>query len=52
MVRLIKINKNNTKAKKKGTLRLVSTPVRYIKHKVDSIYKNLVKKQAKKLILK
>ena len=43
MVRLIKINK-----KKTGILRLLSAPVRYIKRKVNSIYKKLVKKRTKK----
>ena len=48
MVRLIKKKKKNTNAKKRDILRLFSAPARYIKCKVQSIYKKLVKKQPKK----
>ena len=48
MVTLIRSNKNSTNAKKRGILRLLSAPARYIKHKVVSIYKKLVKKEPKK----
>ena len=48
MVRLTKSNKNVTNAKKRGILRLLSAPARYIKYKVVSIYKKLVKKEQKK----
>ena len=34
--------------KKRGILRLLSVPVRYIKRKEKSIYKKLVKKEQKK----
>ena len=47
MVRLTK-KKNNTNAKKRSILRLLSAPVRYIKHKINSIYKELMKKEPKK----
>ena len=47
MARLTR-NKNNTNAKKRGILRLLSAPARYIKRKVKSIYKKLVKKEPKK----
>ena len=52
MVRLTRNNKNSTNAKKRGILRLLSAPVRYIKCKEKSIYKNLVKKEQKKLVMK
>ena len=48
MVRLTRNNKNNTNAKKRGILRLLSALARYIKHKVESAYKILVKKEPKK----
>ena len=48
MVRLTKSNKNPTNAKKRGILRLLSAPARYIKCKVVSTYKRLVKKEPKK----
>ena len=48
MVRLTRNNKNNTNAKKRGILRLLSALARYIKHKVESAYKKLVKKEPKK----
>ena len=49
MVGLTRNNKNSTNAKKKrGILRLLSVPVRYIKRKEKSIYKKLVKKEQKK----
>ena len=50
MVRLTKKKNNantNTNAKKRGILRLLRSPGRYIKHKI-SIYKKLVKKEPKK----
>ena len=48
MARLIKRTENSTNAKKRGILRLLSAPTRYIKSKVKSIYKKLVKKEPKK----
>ena len=51
MVRLTRSNKNSTNAKKRDILRILSAPVRYIKCKVKSVYRKLVKK-ATKLILK
>ena len=48
MVRLTRSNKSSTNAKKRGILRLLSAPARYIKRKVKSIYKKLVKKEPKK----
>ena len=47
MVRLTGI-KNGTNAKKRGILRLLSAPVRYVKHKIESAYKRLVKKEPRK----
>ena len=41
-------NKKRTNAKKRGILRILSAPVRYIKNKVKSVYKKLVKKEPKK----
>ena len=53
MVRLIKSNKNSTNAKKNpGILRVLTAPARCIKRKVVTIYKELVKKEPKKLIMK
>ena len=40
--------KNSTNTKKRGILRLLSAPARYIKCKVKSVYRKLVKKQPKK----
>ena len=37
---------------KRGILRLLGALARYIKHKVKSVYKRLVKKEPKKLIMK
>ena len=48
MVRLIKKNKKNTNAKKRDILRLFNAPARYIKYKVQCIYKKLEKIQPKK----
>ena len=48
MVRLTRNIRNNTNAKKRGILGLVSAPVRYIKSKVKTIYEKLVKKEPKK----
>ena len=45
-------NSNNTNAKKRGILRLLSSPLRYITSKVKSVYRKLLKKQRKKLIMK
>ena len=39
---------NNTNAKKRGILRLLSAPARYISCKVKSIYKKILKKEPKK----
>ena len=43
MVKLTR-KENNTNIKKRGILRLLSAPARYIKPKVISIYKKLMKK--------
>ena len=51
MVRLTRIKKGtntSSNAKKKRRLRLLSAPVRYIKHKIESAYKRLVKKESRK----
>ena len=48
MVRLTRNTKNSTNAKKRGILRLLSAPARYIKSKVKNICKKLVKKEQKK----
>ena len=40
--------KNSTNTKKRGILRLLNAPTRYIKHKVKSVYRKLVKEQPKK----
>ena len=55
MVRLTRIKKGantstNTSAntKKKGIFRLLSGPARYIKRKIETAYKKLVKKEPKK----
>ena len=50
MVRLPRNNKNNTNAKKTGILRLLSTQARYIKRKIESASKKLVKKEPKTLL--
>ena len=42
---------NNINAKKRSILRLLSAPARYISCKVESIYKKLMKKELKKLIM-
>ena len=47
MIRITR-KKNNTNAKKRGILRLLSSPARCIKHKVKSIFEKLVKKEPKK----
>ena len=47
-MRLTRNNKNNTDAKKRGILKLLSAPTRYIKHKIESAYKKIVKKEPKK----
>ena len=44
---LTRSNKNRTNAKKRGILRLISAPARYIKCIVKNIYKNLVKEEPK-----
>ena len=46
MVKLTR-KENNTNAKKRSILRLLSAPAKYIKRKVKSIYKKLVKKEPK-----
>ena len=51
MVQLTR-KENNTNTKKRGILRLLSAPARYISCKVKSIYKKLMKKNQKKLIMK
>ena len=48
MLGLTRSNKTSTNAKKRGICRLISAPVRYIKGKVKSAYKKLVKNQPKK----
>ena len=48
MARFTRNNKNNDNAQKEGILRLLSATDRYIKRKVKSIYKKLVKKEPKK----
>ena len=51
MVRLTRIKKGtNTSfnARKRGILRLLSAPVRYVKRKIESVYKRLVKKGPRK----
>ena len=45
LTRTVNINK-----KKRGILRLLSVPGRYIKGKVKKIYRKLVKKRAKKTV--
>ena len=40
--------KKGTNAKKRGLLRLLSDPVRYVKRKIESAYKRLVKKEPSK----
>ena len=47
MVRFTGIKKG-TNAKKRGILKLLSAPVRYAKHKIESAYKRLVKKEPRK----
>ena len=47
MVILTRSNKSSANAKKRGILRPLSAPARYIKCKVKSIYKNLLKKELK-----
>ena len=46
-MRLTRIKKG-TNAKKRGLLRLLSDPVRYVKRKIESAYKRLVKKEPRK----
>ena len=48
MVSLTRNNKNSTNGKKRGIFRLLSAPAIYIKRKVKSIYKKLVKKEPQK----
>ena len=47
MAKLIR-KENNANTKIRSILRLLSAPARYIKCKVNSIYKKLVKKEPKK----
>ena len=42
--------KENINTKKRGILRILSVPGRYIKHKVKSIYRKLVKKEPRKTV--
>ena len=51
MVRLTR-KENNINIKKRGILRLLSAPGSYIKHRVKSIYRKLVKKEPQKKLLK
>ena len=51
-MRLTKIKKatnTSANAEKSGFLRLLSAPARYIKRKIESAYKKLVKKEQKNL---
>ena len=51
MAKLTRIKKGTNTSfntKKRGILRLLSAPVRYIKRKAKSVYKTLVKKEPKK----
>ena len=41
-------NKKRPNTEKRGNLRILSAPVRYIKRKVKSVQKKLVKKEPKK----
>ena len=41
-------NKKRTNVKTRGILRILSTPMKYIKSKVKSVYKTLVKEEPKK----
>ena len=50
MVKLTR-KENNTNTKKRSILWLLSAPGRYISRKVKSIYKKLMKKEPKKLII-
>ena len=43
MVKLTR-KENNTNTKKRGILRLLNAPARYISRKIMSIYKKIVKK--------
>ena len=45
-------NKKGTNEKKRSVLRALSAPVKYIKSKVKSVYKKLVKKNKKKRIMR
>ena len=49
-IRMVNIsrNKKRTNAKKRGILRILSAPVRYIKSKAKSVFKKLTKKEPKK----
>ena len=48
LTRIKKITNTSSNAKKRGILRLLSAPVRYVKRKIESVYKKLVKKEPKK----
>ena len=41
---------NNINTKKRGILRILSAPGRYLKHKVKSICRKLVKKEPRKTV--
>ena len=43
---------NSANTKKRCILRLLSAPARYMKCKVKSVYRKLVKKESKTLIMK
>ena len=45
-------NKKRSNANNRSILRVLSAPVRYIKSKVKSVYKNLTKKNQKKTMMK
>ena len=44
-------NKKRTNVKTRGILRILSTPMKYIKSKVKSVYKTLVKEEPKKKLV-
>ena len=51
MVRFTRIKKDtnaNANAKKRSILRLLSAPAKYVKRKIVSAYKKLVKKEPRK----
>ena len=48
LTRTKKGSNTSSNVKKKGILRLLSAPVRYVKHAIESAYEKLVKKRTKK----